>query len=217
MTKTRLYAAAFVLATTFASCVTDDEPEIIIARPYEITISNITNIPEGVTFDKVRAEVSGVDWKTIAAVEAAYIGGKIVLTLPIDIPDEDLQQSIRSQATDIYGYWWAKSDNGNAKVAGLRDIIAYNGDQRVGRLQLTNWTGGGSATGISYIYYHYANEPFTLSGTYMTYTFQASFATGWNAYANTNLSEESGQGAVLCTTTIPENAGLVWRFESWVY
>lgn len=183
----------------------------------EIIISDIAGIPEGVTFDKVKAEISGVDWEIIATVEAAYDGGEFVLRLPVDFASGELCKVARDNVSDYSGFWPAKTNNPGAKVAGLGDIFAYDNGEQVGRIYLSDWSGKGSTFEKLFIYYHYADQPFTLSGynfttgnNRKTYLYEASFRQGWNAYAN--ISQTEG-GIVLCTTSIPVRAPLVWRFQ----
>lgn len=195
---------------------TEIEPEVphISLVENTILISDIVGLPEKDFFDKVQVEISGSCWEMIAMVEAAYEDGKITLELPTEFSAEQLSQVVRSHSTDYCGFWPATSDDTEALVAGLGDIIAYKGDQRVGMLSLTDWSGEGSVAGKYVVYYHYADRPFTLSGYSSTYTYEASFEKGWNAYANVSLTEE---GTVLCTTSIPEEVSLTWYFKSWLY
>lgn len=183
----------------------------------EIIISGITGIPSGVTFDRVSANIQGANWSIIRTAEAPYEDGEAILPLLESFSPEELMRAIRTDAGDYKAFWRADSDTQGAMVAGVADIIAYDGDTKVGRIYLSDWEGSGSSLHKSFIYYHYADRPFTLSGTYGSYTFEASFKMGWNAYVNFNRSEESGPGAVLCTTTVSETLPLEWRFESWVH
>lgn len=193
-----------------------EEPEVIPATCLannKIYLSDIAGIPESVTFNKVKVEISGSCWEVIDLVEAPYEDGKAVLLLPASFPAGKLQPAIRIDG-DICGHWEAVIDRPEARVAALKDIIAYHDEQRVGRIYLTDWEGEGSTLHKSYLYYQYADSPFTLSGFSKTYTYKASFEEGWNAYANVNQLESSRSGGVLCTTSIAEELSLVWRFNS---
>lgn len=198
------------------------EPELPVIIPAtclmnnEIIIKEIAGIPEHVTFNRIKAEISGNCWEVIDAVEAVYKEGKAVLSLPQTFPAGKLQTVVRVD-NDMCGHWSATSDDNNAQVAALKDIFAYNNDERVGRLYLTDWVGEGSNLHKSYIYYHYADRPFTLSGADKSFNYAATFSKGWNAYANLKKSESFGKGSALCTTDIAEDAPLVWRFETQKY
>lgn len=191
----------------------------------EITISDVANIPAGVTFDKVRVEITGADWAVVDAVEAAYEDGKAVLSLPELLSSEKLMKSMRSNAFDYEGFWPAeKTSDVSAKVAGFRDnnILAYDGDEVVGRIFLTDWEGTGPAEYKYFVYYHYADRPFTLSGYNLTvdgnrksYLYTVSFRKGWNAYANVKAKEGDNPGPDVCTNAIPEDTQLYWRFEKY--
>ncbi|NDW13767.1 hypothetical protein D0T50_12840 [Bacteroides sp. 214] len=186
-----------------------------------IIISEIVGLPQDITFSKVKAEISGVDWQIIATVEGKYSNGKVTLSLPVHFSNEELQKATRADAADYTGYWPAEGNNAQAKVAALNDIIAYDNDNnRIGRLFLSDWSGEGSKSNKTFIYYHYANQDFALSGYNFTlvaggrksFSYNASFKTGWNAYANTSLSS----GITHCTTFIEEEMPLTWHFESWL-
>lgn len=218
-----VYILTFSLIT-FSSCNRDDdEPEIL--EPISITclndnkiiISNISDIPDGLVFNKIKAKISGFDWQVIDIVEATYIEGKAILSLPSTFSAKKLQKVVSINDNDYSGFWRATTDNEDARVAGLNDIIAYNNDDAVGRIYLTDCTGQGSIIDKSFIYYHYSNQPFTLTGTYGSYFYDASFIVGWNSYANISRTEETQKGAIRCTTSIAEETPLVWHFESWVY
>lgn len=215
-------------------CKDDDEPaEPVIPNTglYEntLTITNIHGLPKtrSVVFDRVEVEITGCDWGIIGTVGAAYADGKIVISLPTEFTSEELMKCARDDWKDYTGFWPAATDNPDARVAALgNDIVAYLGDRRVGRIYLTDWTGEGSTTGKSWVYYHYADRPFALSGNNFTnpnpdatgqyaspsFRYRASFAKGWNAYIN---SPQSDGGIALCTTDIPADKELFWRFEAW--
>ena len=190
----------------------------------EIVVSNIGGIPGYVNISKVKAEITGVDWQVIEIIEASYGNGSITLSLPTEFSSEKLQKAVRDSWDDYTGYWPAqKTDDPQAKVARLNDIIAYNADnQKVGRIYLTDWPGEGSKLDRYYIYYQYADRNFTLSGYNLispasdqySYSYALSFKTGWNYYGE--LPQEIG-GLTLCTTAVDQNTSLGWYFESWVY
>ncbi len=194
----------------------EDDPEVptISVVNNEILISGIVGLPEKDFFDKVQVQISGSCWEIIEVIEAAYEDEKITLVLPSEFSAEQLSQVVRTHSTDYCGFWPATSDDTEALVAGLGDMIAYKGDQRVGILSLTDWSGEGSVAGKYFVYYHYADRSFTLSGSSSAYKYEATFEKGWNAYAQVSLTEE---GTVLFTTSIPEEATLTWYFKSWVY
>ena len=179
-----------------------------------ITISDIDNIPENVTFDKIKAEISGVDWSIIDNVEATYQQGSAKLVLPSTFSSEKLQ--FVDLSNKRIGYWPGTSDKPDALVAALKDFIAYKGTTKVGRIFLSDWNRKGSSAKKAFVYYHFADRDYNLSGRNSSYYYQASFKKGWNAFANINPASETTTGNILCTTTIPE-AELRWRFESWVY
>ncbi|WP_280746921.1 hypothetical protein [Parabacteroides sp. PF5-9] len=203
-------------------CKNDEDPETVISIPNtclienEIIISEIAGIPENVSFNKVKIEITGSCWEVIDLIEANYSEGVAIVSLPAHLPEEKLQLVVRLN-NNMCGFWDATSDNTDARVAALGDIIAYNNNEQVGRIYLSDWSGEGSAAHKSFVYYHYADRPFTLSGKNATYNYSASFKEGWNAYANINPAESHGPGGVFCTTTITEKTPLSWHFESWVY
>ncbi|MCD8081266.1 MAG: hypothetical protein LUF04_12940 [Bacteroides sp.] len=222
MKKMLIAALWLFLVGSLVSCSKDEntppeiEPEVPNISMVEntILISDIAGLPEDDFFDKVQVEISGSCWEIIEGIEAAYEDGKITLELPTEFSAEQLSQVVRSHSTDYCGFWPATSDDTEALVAGLGDIIAYKDGQKVGMLSLTDWSGEGSVAGKYFVYYQYADRPFTLSGYSSTYRYEASFKTGWNAYAYVSLTEE---GTAICTTSIPEEAPLTWYFKSWVY
>lgn len=199
-----------------SGCEKDDDPPAPLPD-YEITISDIEGIPAGVTFNKVTAEISGFEWDIIETVEAPYADGKAVLSIPAEFEAEKLCKVVRDKVDDYTGFWHAKTNNTDARVAGLGDFFAYYNGEKVGRIYRTDWEGTGPAEYKSFIYYHYADSPFTLSGHNNSFRFEASFKKGWNIYANIKAKEKDDSGLNLCTTTIPNEAQTVWRFESFKY
>lgn len=220
----KLFPSVLMLLLLATACNDDDESRTApVGMPNtclsgnEIVISNITGTGN-VTIDRVKVNITGEDWQIIGSVEAPYSEGKAVLSLPAMLPEEDLQKVVRDHKGDYSGHWYAETDNAHARVAGLGDIVAYCNDKPVGVLHLTDWEGEGSIVHKSWIYYHYTNQPFTLqtlTGRPGSYQYSASFQTGWNAYANTNLSEYSGAGSVLCTTNIKEEGTYEWRLVAY--
>jgi len=203
----------------------DDDPEPL--SPYTITITDIEGIPSEVVFDKVVAEIRGACSETIGSVEAPYTHGKAVLEVSSIFPPEKLQQVERTKE-NMCGHWGTASSDPDALVAKLGDFIAYNGDVKVGRIYLTDWSGKGSTKGKTYIYYHYTDRSYTLSGENInlhgssmfkpSYEYSAQFKMGWNIYAYINPpNTANNKTLILCTTTIPEDTQLHWQFESWVY
>ncbi len=165
-------------------------------------------VPFGKDFDNVRVDISGFEWEVIASIRAGVTrDNSVTLSLPaslptLDRPDAQLSKVGRENSSDYAGFWPAPeiSDLG-AKVAGLRDIVAFRGDERVGRISLTDGNG-------NFGYFHYADRPFTLGGRTASFVYQASFSAGWNLYVNqagTNTTPS------VCTTEIPD--GLGWVFE----
>ena len=229
----RTLLSAFLLITCLMGCMCacsdDEDPPAPTPIPNtgllenSITISNITGIPEHITIDLVKAEISGLEWKIITTVEAVYKEGKVTLPLPPEFPAEKLCKVVRNNASDYTGFWPAEeTDNAEARVAGLGDIIAYYNNEPVGRIYLADRLNEGSTLNKSFIYYHYTNRPFSLGGynitkpgqTRKSYQYEASFKKGWNAYVNT---KQSNEGIVLCTTSISEETPLAWYFETWFH
>ncbi|NDV82049.1 hypothetical protein [Bacteroides sp. 51] len=201
----------------------DDEP----LPPYTITIADVAGIPTDVVFDKVVAEITGACWEVIGSVEAQYIHGQAVFEITSMIPSDKLQKVDWSDK-DVCGHWPTVASDSNARVAKLGDFFAYNGNEKVGRIYLSDWEGSGATANKTFIYYHYTDRPFTLSGKNQpmvegsamfkhSIEYSAQFKTGWNAYANINPANPGkDENFVNCTTTIPDTE-LVWRFESYVY
>ena len=175
-------------------------------------------------FDNIRADIKGLDWQIIATVRFDYTaGGSIDITgnLPAEIPDDLLCKVARDSYDDYTGFWPASQcSDRTAKVAGLGDIIAYKGDERVGRLYITSWDGREPLAkgNACFAYFHYADRPFTLSGNSLaapdggspSYTYDASFKAGWNIYYNRYTG-----GRTRTTTTRPDDTPLYWQFEAW--
>jgi hypothetical protein len=215
-----------LLMLIFSSCKEDDDlpPEPALPARYKIVITDIVDMPSDLTFDRIKADIIGESWKVIGSVEAPYEHGEAVLTLPIDFSADTLQQ-VEQTKENKGGRWPATSSDPDALVASLSDLNAYAGDVKVGRAYLTDWPPGkgSSSAGKAFIYYHYADRPFTVSGENInlygskafqpSYTYSLEFKKGWNAYANIN-SATPGQGLTSCTTTLPDETQLQWRFES---
>lgn len=182
-----------------------------------IIVKDIQNMPKNFTFDRVEVKVTGLDWQVIETLIFPYENGQIVMTLPATFPSERLQKVDRRNG-DMAGYWTGTSNDGDALVATLGDFFVFNGDTRVGRIALSNWSGNGSsAEKATLVSYQYAYRPFILTGSDKSYYYsECSFNKGWNIFANINPSEGSSQ-KVLRTTTVPEST-LFWRLaESYVY
>lgn len=146
-----------------------------------------------------------------------YENGQIVMTLPTRFSSEKLQTVDRRNG--MSGYWTGTSDDADALVATLGDFFVFNGDKRVGRIAISNWSGKGSSAGkATLVSYQYADRPFTLTGSDKSYYYSnCSFNKGWNIFANINPASEGGSAKVLRTTTVPEST-LFWRLaESYVY
>lgn len=225
--KKLLFAASLFLVFVLFSCSEKDEDpeeETLIntcLSDNKITISNIADIPETVTFNKVKVEIQGNCWEIVTIAEATFQDGEAVLTLPTEFTAEELCKVVRSNYSDYEGFWPAQTDNADARVAGFSDIIAYNNDKQVGRLILSDTPESGYEAGKTWVYYHYTNQTFTLSGYNLTrpgenksFKYNATFQPGWNAYIKTAIKNEE---LLLCTTIIPEELPLSWRFESWEY
>lgn len=208
---------------TFFSCIKEDKNDekchykAGLSRS-QIKIDNILNIPSGVEFDKIKVKLSGNNWKNIDEIETSFHNGEAILILPTSFAREQLQ-IVDRQEEKFYGFWPAKSDNPSARVATLKDIIAYKGEKKVGRLYLSNEKTESFTEKRLFVHYQYGNEPFTLTGSNKSFYYsECSFRKGWNAYAtiNPNLSNKDADQA-RCTTNIPTEFILRWFFESWVY
>lgn len=214
-----LFFLLLMLSSLISSCSDSEKEEI--PEPHSglhnntLTIMNISNIPTNITFDRVEVKITGACWSVITTIEAPWQDGQAVITLPNTFLSNQLQ-NVKGGADDMCGHWLATSSNVEALVATLGDIIAYRDDTKVGRIYFSNWDGQESSANKAFIYFQYANLPFSLTGHNSTYYYDnCSFKVGWNAYANINPADEDVQGNVRCTTAIPTN--LFWSFESWVY
>jgi hypothetical protein len=214
-----------LLMLILSGCKEDDDlpPEPALPARYKIVITDIVDMPSDLTFDRIKADIIGESWKVIGSVEAPYEHGEAVLILPIDFSADTLQQ-VEQSKENKGGHWPATVSDPDALVASLSDLNAYAGDVKVGRAYLTDWPGKGSSTaGKAFIYYHYTDRPFTVSGKnnnlygsesfQPSYTYSLEFNEGWNAYASIN-STTPGKGLALRTTALPDETQLQWRFES---
>ena len=217
------YPVIFVLlifSLLMAGCSDDEneeQPPALDVPDYStLVVKDIQNIPADFTFDRVEVKVTGVDWQVIETLSFPYENGQIVMTLPTSFPSEKLQTVDRRNG--MGGYWTGTSDDADALVATLGDFFVFNGNKRVGRIAISNWSGKGSSAGkATLVSYQYADRPFILTGSDKSYYYsECSFNKGWNIFANINPSEGSSQ-KVLRTTTVPEST-LFWRLaESYVY
>jgi hypothetical protein len=193
---------------------------VMESLPFEVSVSGfpglsgVLSVPFDKVFDNVRVEISGIAWEIISTLETPVVDNKVVLTLPATLPAGQLCKVARDHRNDYYGFWPATGvSDREAKVAGLGDIIAYLGNDPVGRIYLTDWDGTGNSAGKYFVRFHYADRPFALSGNDLggdSYKYvNASFTTGWNVYANIG----GGTGPSTCTTDIPAGRPLQWRFE----
>lgn len=182
-----------------------------------VIVKDIQNIPANFIFDRVEVKVTGVDWQVIETLEFPYVNGQIVMTLPTDFSSEKLQ--VVDRRNGMGGYWTGTSDDADALVATLGDFFVFNGEKRVGRIAISNWSGKGSSAGkATLVSYQYADRPFTLTGSDKSYYYNnCAFNKGWNIFANINPVSEDGTAKVLRTTIVPEST-LFWRLaESYVY
>jgi hypothetical protein len=158
-----LFAASLLsMAGSLVCCAKEPPPTPFYATAIEgntIVISAVDDIQSGVSFDRVRAGVTGADWQVIDVVEAAYSSGRAVLTLPGEFSTGQLMKAGRANAGDYTGFWPASVDDPDARVAGLGDIYAYMDEERVGRIFLSD-----RPVGTSFVYYQYADRPFSLTG-----------------------------------------------------
>lgn len=222
--RTALFFILSALVLFTSGCTDDEErgkkdPIIYSAGLYEnkIKIENILNVPEAVEFDKIRVVIRGEGWKNIDTLEFPNQHKEINLMLPTQFAWDQLQKVDR-QNNDIWGYWPAISNNPSARVATLDDIIAYNGETKVGRIYLSNLPTELSSLKKIFIYYQYTTEPFSLTGSNSSYYYsECSFEKGWNAFAYINPAMDNDLGKARCTTSIPSEFNLCWFFESWVY
>ena len=210
----------FISGFLITSCHDDDDvPEQEPPIPdYTIIVKDIQNIPEGFVFDRVEVKVAGIDWSVIETLTFPYENGQIIMDLPTVFSSEVLQKVDR-RGGDMSGYWTGTSNDGDALVATLGDFFVFNGDKKVGRIAISNWTGRGSSAGkATLVSYQFADRPFSLTGSDKSYNYSGcSFVRGWNMFANINPASENGTGKVLRTTVVPEST-LFWRLaESYVY
>lgn len=210
----------FISGFLITGCHDDDDvPEQEPPIPdYTIIVKDIQNIPEGFVFDRVEVKVTGVDWSVIETLTFPYENGQIIMDLPTVFSSEVLQKVDR-RGGDMSGYWTGTSNDGDALVATLGDFFVFNGDKKVGRIAISNWTGRGSSAGkATLVSYQFADRPFSLTGSDKSYNYSdCSFVRGWNMFANINPASENGTEKVLRTTVVPEST-LFWRLaESYVY
>ena len=210
----------FISGFLITGCHDDDDvPEQEPPIPdYTIIVKDIQNIPEGFVFDRVEVKVTGVDWSVIETLTFPYENGQIIMDLPTVFSLEVLQKVDR-RGGDMSGYWTGTSNDGDALVATLGDFFVFNGEKKVGRIAISNWTGRGSSAGkATLVSYQFADRPFSLTGSDKSYNYSdCSFVRGWNMFANINPASENGTGKVLRTTVVPEST-LFWRLaESYVY
>ena len=210
----------FISGFLITGCHDDDDfPEQEPPIPdYTIIVKDIQNIPEGFVFDRVEVKVTGVDWSVIETLTFPYENGQIITDLPTVFSSEVLQKVDR-RGGDMSGYWTGTSNDGDALVATLGDFFVFNGEKKVGRIAISNWTGRGSSAGkATLVSYQFADRPFSLTGSDKSYNYSdCSFVRGWNMFANINPASENGTGKVLRTTVVPEST-LFWRLaESYVY
>lgn len=213
----KLLALLLLLSLALFGCrKEEDEPAPEVEKEITLTISAIKNIPAGITFDRVTANITGACWRVIGTVEAPNVAGTVTLPLPTGFALEQLQKVDR-RGNDKCGFWPAASSNAEALVASLGDIIAYWGETKVGRIYLSNRFSNSAPTGKAFIFYQYADRPFLLSGQYATYQYaNLQFKSGWNAYAKINPAANSDSSIVRCTTEFDKITDLSWCFESWV-
>lgn len=215
-----LISVLFISGFLITGCHDDDDvPEQEPPIPdYTIIVKDIQNIPEDFVFDRVEVKVTGVDWSVIETLTFPYENGQIIMDLPTVFSSEVLQKVDR-RGGDMSGYWTGTSNDGDALVATLGDFFVFNGDKKVGRIAISNWTGRGSSAGkATLVSYQFADRPFSLTGSDKSYNYSdCSFVRGWNMFANINPASENGTGKVLRTTVVPEST-LFWRLaESYVY
>jgi hypothetical protein len=139
------------------------------------------------------------------------------LALPLEFPAEQLQVADR-RGGNMAGYWPGTASDPAALVATLGDFIAYRGDEKVGRIYRSDWSGEGSSASKAFVYYQYADRPFEVTGATTSYYYNdCSFVAGWNAFANINPSSEGLHGNIRCTTAGLDRLELTWNFESWAH
>ena len=143
------YPVIFVLlifSLLMAGC-SDDENEEQPPAPdvpdySTIVVKDIQNIPADFTFDRVEVKMTGVDWQVIETLSFPYENGQIIMALPTSFSSEKLQ--IVDRRNGMSGYWTGTSDDADALVATLGDFFVFNGDKRVGRIAISNWSGKGA-------------------------------------------------------------------------
>jgi hypothetical protein len=214
MNKKSFYLIA-VLCLILAGCKKSDIPAAwgpVVGVNGE-WLGKVQGIPEGVTFDRIAVEVSGFDWQTIITVEAPVQKDTAILILPSSFAQSDLQPVDRGPAgKNMEGHWPSNASDPEALVATLREeIIAWQGDRKVGRVYLT----GNPETDPLYIGYQFADRPFVLNGftgrnNAFVFT-DVAFSPGWNLYAKLNASTST----VRIKTDIQKDTEWVWRFEAW--
>lgn len=186
-------------------------------KTYPLVITDIRNLPPKTTFDRIAVQITGVDWSIIATIEAPYENGAATLALPLEFPAEQLQVADR-RGGNMAGYWPGTASDPAALVATLGDFIAYRGDEKVGRIYRSDWSGEGSSASKAFVYYQYADRPFEVTGATTSYYYSdCSFVAGWNAFANINPSSEGSHGNIRCTTAGLDRLELTWNFESWAH
>lgn len=226
------------LAALSASCTRTEivNKPLVSAVPLvgnQFTISDVDGIT--VQFNRVRVTLVGLDWQVIGAIEVPFSGGQATMGLPTNLSPVNLCKGARDTWDDWEGFWPAEGvSDRDARMAAFANgnIVAYNGSTPVGRLYLTN-VDSEDLSEVDptahrwFIYYVYSDRPVTLSGFNLvrpgvdrrSFRYDASFAAGWNAYANVHfLPEEAGGDPApsLCTTNIPGDVFLRWRFEPWI-
>ena len=183
------YPVIFVLlifSLLMAGCSDDEneeQPPALDVPDYStLVVKDIQNIPADFTFDRVEVKVTGVDWQVIETLSFPYENGQIVMTLPTSFPSEKLQTVDRRNG--MGGYWTGTSDDADALVATLGDFFVFNGNKRVGRIAISNWSGKGSSAGkATLVSYQYADRSFTLTGSDKSYYYSnCSFNKGWNIF-----------------------------------
>lgn len=193
------YPVIFVLlifSLLMAGCSDDEneeQPPALDVPDYStLVVKDIQNIPADFTFDRVEVKVTGVDWQVIETLSFPYENGQIVMTLPTSFPSEKLQTVDRRNG--MGGYWTGTSDDADALVATLGDFFVFNGNKRVGRIAISNWSGKGSSAGkATLVSYQYADRSFTLTGSDKSYYYSnCSFNKGWNIFANINPAQKAG-------------------------
>ena len=178
-------------------------------------------LPADIIPDRIEVEIKGFDWQIIDRLEAPVIDGTAVLSLPVAFAAGQLQEVDRSNG--MGGHWPGAVSDPGAKVASLGDIIAWQGGSQVGRFYISDRKGPEETAGKSFIYYHFSDRPYALtglsynsSGKRTGYTYDCAFHVGWNAYANINPGT-TGSTLIRTTTNISHDTELQWRFEAWVH